>query len=438
MDNNRWTDRNRWALYIIAFVVALMPILLLRDLTPDNETRYLTIVDEALRDHTFFTFHLDGEIYADKPPLYFWLMMLSKWVCGGYCPWLMILLFSVLPAVGIVRIMDKWMAGYVAEEWRLPATMMTLTSAFIIASAVVLRMDMLMTLFIVLAMRSFWRIRYQGDDAQHVARLEQWLFPLYLFLALFSKGPIGLLMPLVGTITFLIAKGEIRQIGRYWGWRTWAVLLSLCAVWFSCVYAEGGSEYLNNILFHQTMGRAVNSFRHSHSVFYYCGAIWYIIFPWSVAVVGSIIGSLRHREGRSDMEDFLICVTLSTFVMLSVISSKLQVYMLPAIPFFIYSCAIALPRHGEKVWLRAGLTAPVVGYVLALPGLYVAAHIDGLKYLGSAWLYATACVLTVSGVFALMKLWGAKTDTNVAIQAMAIGFTTGLCVGGFGVPSLPF
>lgn len=436
MDNtdSSWIRKSGWAGYVAAFVVALLPILLLRDLTPKNEMRYLTIVDEALRDHTFFTFHLNGEIYADKPPLYFWLMMLSKWVCGGYCPWLIILLFSVLPGVVMTRVMDKWVGEYLASEWRLPATMMTLTSAFIIASAVVLRMDMLMTLFIVLALRSFWRIRLGGDDAHR----ERWLFPVYLFLAIFSKGPIGVLMPLVGSVVFLAAKREIRQIGHYWGWRTWVVLLGLCGVWFGGVFAEGGSEYLNNILFHQTMGRAVNSFRHSHSVFYYCGAIWYIIFPWSVAAIGSIFASLRPKEERSDMEVFLLCVTSATFMMLSLISSKLQVYMLPAIPFFIYSCAIALPRHGGKAWLRAGLTVPVVGYALALPGLIFAAHVDGLEFLNSPWLYAAAGLLSASGIFALTRLWGAKADTNVAIRAMAIGFTAGLFVGGFSVGNLPF
>lgn len=45
----------------------------MRDYTPNNELRYLSIIDEALRNGNFFTFTLDGEIYADKPPLSFCL-----------------------------------------------------------------------------------------------------------------------------------------------------------------------------------------------------------------------------------------------------------------------------------------------------------------------------------------------------------------------------
>ena len=60
----------------ILFCMALLPILFLRDFTPLNELRYLSIADEALRNHTFFTFTNHGEPYADKPPLYFWFVML--------------------------------------------------------------------------------------------------------------------------------------------------------------------------------------------------------------------------------------------------------------------------------------------------------------------------------------------------------------------------
>lgn len=423
----------RWIYYVIGYAIALLPILFLRDLTPKNEMRYLTIVDDALSNGTFFTFHLNGAIYADKPPLFFWLMMLSKWVCGGYCSWLMIGLFALLPGLVTAGVMHRWTAEEVGAEWRTTATLMLLTSAFTIASVVVLRMDMLMTMFIVLSLRSFWKIR-QGKD---VGR-EQWLFPVYLFLALFSKGPIGILMPLVCTVAFLVLKREIRQIGRYWGWRTLVVLLGLCAMWFGAVYAEGGWAYLDNMLFHQTVGRAVNSFRHSHSVFYYCGAIWYIMVPWSLVVVGGIVASFWDKERWSDMRQFMVTVSIATFVMLSLISSKLQVYMLPAIPFMIYSAVLAMPKISGNVCVRVGLTVPNVVYALALPGIIIMAGMEKFAYLDSVFFYASACLLTATGVLALLRLWGAKADTNKAIHVTAVGFLIAIFVGGFGVGNLTF
>ena len=71
--------KNSKLLLLFLFVlVALLPAILLRDYTPDNELRYLSIADEALRNGTWFSFTNQGVPYADKPPLYLWLVMLNK------------------------------------------------------------------------------------------------------------------------------------------------------------------------------------------------------------------------------------------------------------------------------------------------------------------------------------------------------------------------
>lgn len=50
----------RYIAYAI-FCIALLPVLLFRDFTPDNELRYLSIADEAIRSNTFFTFTNHGD-----------------------------------------------------------------------------------------------------------------------------------------------------------------------------------------------------------------------------------------------------------------------------------------------------------------------------------------------------------------------------------------
>ena len=69
---------------IFFFIFAmLLPLLLMRDYTPSNELRYLNIVDDAIESGNFFTFYDHGEPYADKPPLYFWVMMLLRKIAGS-------------------------------------------------------------------------------------------------------------------------------------------------------------------------------------------------------------------------------------------------------------------------------------------------------------------------------------------------------------------
>ena len=60
---------------MLLVLLCVAPVLALRDFSPANELRYLSIADEALADGHWFAFSNHGEPYADKPPLYFWIVM---------------------------------------------------------------------------------------------------------------------------------------------------------------------------------------------------------------------------------------------------------------------------------------------------------------------------------------------------------------------------
>lgn len=82
----------------ILLLLLVLPVLFLRDFTPNNELKYLSIADEALRDGHLFAFYHQGEAYADKPPLYFWFIMLCKWIFGEY-HMIVLSLLSIIPAL---------------------------------------------------------------------------------------------------------------------------------------------------------------------------------------------------------------------------------------------------------------------------------------------------------------------------------------------------
>ena len=417
--------------YYIVFCLALLPILVLRDFTPTNELRYLSIADEALRNHTFFSFTNHGEPYTDKPPLYLWFVMLSKWLFNSH-QMLFLSLVSLIPAIAIVKIMDKWTEPELGENNRNIAGMMLLTSAFFTGLAVTLRMDMLMCLFIVLALRSF----YQMATTPQLDKKASWLFPIYIFLAIFTKGPVGLLVPLCSTVVFLLWTRKIKQIGKYWGWRTWGVLLVGCIIWFSAVFLEGGKDYLNNLLFHQTLDRAVNSFRHQEPFYYYCKTIWYSLAPWSFLVVGLLVAALGKRLILTQLQRFYCTVALTTFIVLSLISSKLEIYMLPAFPFMVYLAVLYLPRFKDKVWINILFAIPAALFVIVLPTVIFLSLFSDLTYLRHWAVYAAAAILAASGLMALHNISRLQKDVYVGIRMLAIGFTCTLYMLGWALPSI--
>ncbi len=412
----------------LLFFVLLLPAIVLRDYTPDNELRYISLVDEALRNGTWFTFYDHGTVYADKPPLYFWYIMLSHLILGAHHMWA-IGLASLIPAIGIIAVMDRWMKEEGVKCDGAMAGAMLMTTAMYAGTALVMRMDMLMALFILLALRTFYRL-YKGT----AGRGAKWAIPVYIFLAVFTKGPVGILMPVLAIAVFLAIKKDLRHFGRYFGWWQWGVLIGLCVVWFSMVYIEGGNEYLNNILFKQTVGRGVNSFHHAEPFYYYLTHFAYALAPWSLLYIVSYVKGIRKKLFSTDIEKFLAVVSVSTFVMLSAVSSKLDIYLVPAYPFMVYLSAVWIDRTAPSRWYSAAAALPCFVFALALPAVFVLKDKLPFGLESAAMVYVSAAILSVAGILALVAIFRGRLALGV--KAASFGFLAAVFAGAFVIPQV--
>lgn len=410
--------------------LALIPVLFLRDYTPANELRYLSIADEALRNGTLFTFSNHGIPYADKPPLYLWLLMLSKLLFGRYHMWFLSL-FSLIPAYITVFTMNRWVQEVTAPKERWTASLMLLSGGIFAGMMVMLRMDMLMCMFITLSLYTFYRMT-KGEGN---IRSQSLLFPLYTFLALFTKGPLGLLIPLVCTIVYLLVIHRGGTIGRYWGWRTWLILILCCAVWFGAVYIEGGKDYINNLLFHQTFDRAVNAYHHKASFYYYFVTIWYSLFPWCLLSLGVIIAAAFKRLIKSDLQKFFFVVIVTSFVLLSLFSSKMEVYLMPVYPFIIYLSVLLLPHFGWNRWTALSIALPALLFVLVLPALLVMVYRFHEGMWGQRLFIEAAAILSMSGLIALFIIYG-KKKISASIRILTMGLFLAIFVAGWALPKV--
>lgn len=366
--------------------VCLLPMMAMRDFTPSNELRYLSIADEAIANGHLFAFYNHGIPYADKPPLYFWIVMLCRLLFGHHSC-LALSMFSLIPAFAIVGIMDRWVMKGKSAMNRMSVAGMTLTCVMFLGTMVVLRMDMLMCLFIVLALWTFYRM-YTGEGSR---RQDSLTLPLWIFLALFTKGPVGLLMPPLAIAVFLAVKRDWKGFRKYLGLKTWSIIAALSAVWLTCVWLEGGPEYINNLLFKQTVGRAVNAFTHARPFWFYLVTLLWCLAPYTLLLIGSFMASLlpvrkAGAEKSSDLEILFLCTIISTIAMLSSFSSKLPIYLVPVLPFCVYLFPTVLDRIGERGWMRWSVGIFQI--------LLLCAGIATLLFLsGSVTIPAAACLL---------------------------------------------
>lgn len=433
--------------YLIV-IIAVLPSIFLRDFTISNELRYLCIADEALENHHYFSFTVNGQPYADKPPLYLWFLMFGKWLFGSHQMWY-ISLFSIIPTLAITEIMRRWTSEELKGKWKSIAQIAFLSTVMVLAMFLVLRMDILMCLFIVLALRTFWLMWSQKDFSVK----SQILLGLYTFLALFTKGPIGVLVPILVPFVWLLAKREWKMYLRYWSGKTWLVLFVFCVLWFSAVYWEGGREYLDNLLFHQTIDRAHDSFKHARPFYFYGLSVLYMMLPLAFLIIESIIFSVVKKEKRSDLQDYFLTVTVTVFVMLSCFSSKLDVYLLPIYPFCIYLGVILWQNHDGCHLLKVAhylyllpiavvSIVSVVGFAISIvyniytDDLHVH-HLDdvlGVKLVDAILLYAPILTFILCICFASAMVYGIRKDYEKSIRSVFIGLYATIFVGSFALP----
>lgn len=337
-------------LAVFAFAtVCVLPMMLFRDPSASNELRYLSIVEEALQQGHFFCFYNQGLPYTDKPPLFFWLMMLFRLLCGRSVMWLPCLFTALLPALVTVAVMDRWLrlasSEHVTSLMRICCASLLLAGLLIAIQTFFLRMDILMTMFIVLALFSFWKM-YTATD---VRKADKWLLPVYIFLALFTKGPVGFFAPVLIIIAFLAVEGQLRRLPEFLGWRQWLVMLVLFGGWILGAYLEGGREYIDSMLFHQTLDRAVNAFTHKHPFWWYIPTLLYVLLPYTLLMLPALVYMYTKRHGGDPFVRLLLTSVAVMFVMLSAFSGKLAIYLTPLMPLMAY----LMPRFDTLTATRA-------------------------------------------------------------------------------------
>ncbi len=438
-------------LYVIGFcAVCLAPVMAGRDFTYMNELRYLEITDESLAGGNFFALTNNGAPYADKPPLYFWLMMLCRLIAGKHSMFLLSML-SFIPGMVTAVIMDKWLR-LGAKEYgrtlgpaaRIASALALCTCGYFAMTMAFLRMDQMMVMFITLSLYSFY-LMYSGQGNR---KLQSWLMPFWIFMGLFSKGPVGLLAPLVVILAFLILERDWKSIGKYLGFKTFGVIIFFAALWLLGVWTEGGKDYLYELTVHQTVGRAVNAFHHKEPFYYYIYMLPVVVLPYVATVLPqSVSGLFRSKSGKTAAcEKFFLTAIWGIFILLSLSSSKIPLYLLPAIPFIVGCAVLEIMRIGWKKWMKACLNGTLIFFaVVGIAGGIFLLVADSLEFGRSilkdapyltGGLFVGACAILGAGSAIALHCSARKSRFDLAQIVFSVSVLLAIFTASFDIKSI--
>ena len=228
-----------------------------RDLWNPDEARYAYVAREMAQDGHWLVPYRNGEYYAHKPPLLFWLINLASAVTG-----LPIGRLTVRLPGFFAGILALWATARLAERWGGTPTawpsVLTLCTSFLFWHEIGFsRMDGPLLGWTMGALA----LLFLNDD--HPSRWRPALAWLCMGLGILTKGPVGMVVPAGAYAAARLAAGEGRLLKKsYWIWGP-LLALSLPAVWLGLAWWTGTPEgYLHELLFSQNLDRAAGEYGH--------------------------------------------------------------------------------------------------------------------------------------------------------------------------------
>lgn len=211
-----------------------------------DESRYAEVGREMLVLHDWILPHLDYFAYVYKPPLLFWLMAISFRAFGAN-EWAARVV-SAVTAFGCVALTYLFAARTLGRRQALLGSAILTTFPLYAIMAQVLRMDMLLTLTISLALFTCYLHWLDG------ARWTWWSFYVAIALAMLAKGPVGALLPLLTAAIFFLWQGQLAAACRKL--RPWpGPYRGACAA----MVHRGGDQatWLSSVLFYRRASTAL-------------------------------------------------------------------------------------------------------------------------------------------------------------------------------------
>jgi 4-amino-4-deoxy-L-arabinose transferase-like glycosyltransferase len=364
--------------YLVALALLFMAVGLgLRDPWPADEPRFALIAQDMLRSGDWLIPRVGGDLYADKPPVFFWLLAASMALTGSLR--VGFLLPSLLAGIGATLLVYDLLRRARGRE-------VALAGAFVL----------------LLTFQFTWQMRHAQIDGVLCFLTTLSLYGLLRhvmlgpapgwFVAGWAVAGIGVItkgvgfLPLLALVPFAILArrgwpaavpgvGALSLVGL-------AALLVAIGAWFvpmMLVTSAGGDllAYRQEILFQQTVTRYADAWHHHEPAWYYVGTVIPVMWLPLVALLPWLWPRWRDALRRKDTwVAVLLAWVVIVVAFFSASSGKRGLYVLPAVPALAMAAAPWLPellRARGPRRLAFGLGAALVA-VAAAAAVYFAVN----------------------------------------------------------------
>ncbi len=410
----------RWVLSLLAVLVLAALIFALpagrRPFWSSDEARFALLAQDILENGRWLVPHLRGDLYLNKPQLYFWSIALVSLPAGRVTELTAALpsIVSALGTVAAVAAIGRLLWG--PSIGLLAALVLVATPPFFAFSHAVLS-DVMMTAFMTWAL--YFLLRAQVGSGGTGALLG---FYGCIAGAVLAKGPAGLAVLAAGLVATVATRGPA-ALARLKPLHGAVVLAAAAVVWFAPYLVQSEGRFVSRVLVgHYTTWYLAGGLGARLGQ---VGILLRNFLPWTVLLVAAVVW---WRQRSDPSRRWLGAATITLVIVLGLTGHQRARYLLPIYPglaLLVAEFVGGADADGGRRALRvgaglfAGLAAIAAGVVPFLPGLMTG---DDRAYLPDSLIEQAVIVALVLGAAASQALaaWRRTFVTGTVAAALCI------------------
>lgn len=330
-------------------------------ITDTAESNYALTAKEMVLSGDWISPRIYGRYWYDKPIFYYWELALS-FALFGFNEMAARLPAAILGSASVL--FTYWFARRTYGEktgWLSAIILGTSVECWILSKAVIT--DSTLFLFMSGAV-AFFYLGYTEN--------RKYYFLCYLFAALatLTKGPIGILLPGLACLLFLLYKKDLKEMAHVHLLSGLVLFILIAGAWYGTMCYLHGKDFLLNFIGVHNVLRATVSEHPSHNKWYFYLIVYIAGFaPWSFFIPFSLYKRWKEKKldlrSAHDATQLLLIYGFVVFLFFQLVATKYTTYTFPAL--FSLSILTALLYKKQDFCIeKAGLACGLVYTVLAV------------------------------------------------------------------------
>lgn len=375
-------------------------------LTNPDEVFYSLTAKEMIQHNSWATPYLFDQPQFEKPIFIYWLLRIA-FIFFGITSFAARFFPALFGIIGVVAVYLLAFLGFKDEKKAFLSGIIIMSSGLYIGLARTVFTDLIFTVFILLALLSF----FWGYTHQKKKGLGLLLFFAFSAFAVLSKGPLGIIITLLTVILFLAFKKDTKFLFSPYSLWGFLIFIILSLPWYYLMINKYGSSFIQEFFYNDHIRRILEAEHKSNdSWYFYPLSMIGCMFPWSLFVAASLVALPKYLAKKNAFYIFIACWIGVTFIIFQPAHSKLVSYIFPLFPALAFLAAgfiydeLAYKKSSKAIyWV---LVANSLILLLLPIGVNIAANIYS-KYVPSAlpiyWFSVTLSLLNIGILFFLIK-----------------------------------